>query len=74
MIWNESSMGMLKQLLFDILDISQKIIDIAVQNSNPDLLRREVIVKTNNLTFEQIEDVYKRQKATCHHAYQPQTR
>lgn len=57
MIWNESSMGMLKQLLFDILDISQKIIDIAVQNSNPDLLRREVIVKTNNLTFEQIEEI-----------------
>lgn len=57
MIWNESSMGMLKQLLFDILDISQKIIDIAVQNSNSDLLRREVIVKTNNLTFEQIEEI-----------------
>lgn len=57
MIWNVSSMGLLKQLLFDILDISQKTIDIAVQNSNPDLLRREVILKTNNLTFEQVEEI-----------------
>ncbi len=57
MIWNVSSMGLLKQLLFDILDISQKTINIAIQNSNPDLLRREVIVKTNNLTFEQIEEI-----------------
>lgn len=57
MIWNVSSMGLLKQLLFDILDISQKTINIAIQNSNPDLLRREVIVKTNNLTFEQVEEI-----------------
>lgn len=57
MIWNVSSMELLKQLLFDILDISQKTINIAIQNSNPDLLRREVIVKTNNLTFEQIEEI-----------------
>lgn len=57
MIWNVSSMGLLKQLLFDILDISQKTIDIAIQNSNPDLLRREVILKTNNLTFEQVEEI-----------------
>lgn len=57
MIWNVSSMELLKQLLFDILDISQKTIDIAIQNSNPDLLRREVMLKTNNLTFEQVEEI-----------------
>lgn len=57
MIWNVSSMSLLKRLLFDILDISQKTIDIAIQNSNPDLLRREVILKTNNLTFEQVEEI-----------------
>ena len=57
MIWNVSSMGLLKQLLFDILDISQKTINIAIQNSNSDLLRREVIAKTNNLTVEQIEEI-----------------
>lgn len=57
LIWKVSSMGLLKQLLFDILDISQKTIDIAIQNGNPDLLRREVIMKTNNLTFEQVEEI-----------------
>lgn len=57
MIWNVSSMELLKQLLFDILDISQKTIDIPIQNSNPDLLRREVMLKTNNLTFEQVEEI-----------------
>lgn len=57
MIWNVSSMELLKQLLFDILDISQKTIDIAIQNSNTDLLRREVMLKTNNLTFEQVEEI-----------------
>lgn len=57
LIWNVSSMGLLKQLLFDILDISQKTIDIAIRNGNPDLLRREVILKTNNLTFEQVEEI-----------------
>lgn len=49
--------GLLKQLLFDILDISRKTIDIAVQNSNPDLLRREIMLKTKNLTFEQVEEI-----------------
>lgn len=57
LIWKVSSMGLLKQLLFDILDISQKTIDIAIRNGNPDLLRREVILKTNNLTFEQVEEI-----------------
>ncbi len=57
MIWNVSSVELLKQLLFEILDISQKTIDIAIQNSNPDLLRREVMLKTNNLTFEQVEEI-----------------
>ena len=57
LIWNVNSMGLLKHLLFDILDISQKMIDVAIQNDNPDLLRREVILKTNNLTFEQVEEI-----------------
>lgn len=57
MIWNVNSMGLLKQLLFDILDISQKIIDNAIQNNNPNLLRREIMLKTNNLAFEQVEEI-----------------
>lgn len=57
MLWDVSSMGLLKQLLFDILDISQKTIDNAIQKSDPDLLRREVILKTINLTLDQVEEI-----------------
>ena len=56
-IWNENSLGLLKQLLFDILGISQKIIENAIQVGNPDLLRREVMLKTINLTYEQVEEI-----------------
>lgn len=47
MIWNVNSMNLLKQLLFDILGISQKTIANAAQSGNPDLLRREVMMKTS---------------------------
>ena len=57
MIWNENSMGLLKQLLLDLLDISQKSIDNTIQADNPDLLRREVMLKTISLTYEQVEEI-----------------
>ncbi len=57
MIWNENSMALLKQLLFDILDISQKTIENAIQADTPDLLRREVILKTIGLTYDQVEEI-----------------
>ena len=57
MIWNENSLALLKQLLFDILGISQKTIENAIKAGNPDLLRREVMLKTINLTYEQVEEI-----------------
>ena len=57
MIWNVNSMNLLKQLLFDILGISQKTIENAAQSGNPDLLRREVMMKTINLAYDEIEEI-----------------
>lgn len=57
MIWNVNSMNLLKQLLFDILGISQKTIANAAQSGNPDLLRREVMMKTINLAYDEIEEI-----------------
>lgn len=57
MIWNENSIGLLKHLLFDILGITQKTIENAIRASNPNLLRREVMVKTIGLTYEQVEEI-----------------
>ena len=50
-------MALLKQLLFDILDISQKTIENVIQANTPDLLRREVILKTIGLTYDQVEEI-----------------
>ena len=50
-------MALLEQLLFDILDISQKTIENAIQANTPDLLRREVISKTIGLTYDQVEEI-----------------
>lgn len=57
MLWNENSLGILKQLLFDILDISQKILEEAVQSGNPDILRRIVISKTIGFTINEIDEI-----------------
>lgn len=57
MIWDENSIGLLKQLLFDILGISQKTIETAIQAGSPDLLRREVIQKTIGFTNDQIDEI-----------------
>lgn len=57
MIWNENSIGLLKHLLFDILGLSQKTIENAMQAGNPDILRRDVLQKTSGLTIEQVEEI-----------------
>lgn len=57
MIWNENSLGLLKQLLFDILGIPQKIVEKAIQLESPDLLRREIMSKTVGFTKEEIEEI-----------------
>ena len=57
MLWNENSLGILKYLLFDILDISQKAYDEIVQSNDPDMLRRNVISKTIGFSIEEIDEI-----------------
>ena len=57
MLWNENSLGLLRQILFDILDISQKTYDEAIDTGNPDMLRRIVISKTTGFMIEEIDEV-----------------
>lgn len=57
MLWNENSLGILKQLLFDILDISQRIYEEAVKSGNADILRRIVSSKTKGFTIEDIDEI-----------------
>ena len=56
-LWNENSMGILKQLLFDILGITQKQFNDAVETENPDALRRIVISKTVGFDLNQIDKI-----------------
>jgi hypothetical protein len=57
MLWNENSLGLLRQILFDILDISQKTYDEAIDTGNPDMLRRIVISKTTGFMIEEIDEI-----------------
>ena len=57
MLWNENSLGILKQLLFDILDISQKSFGESIKSGNPDTLRRIVISKTKGFMIEEIDEI-----------------
>ncbi len=56
-LWNENSVVILKQLLFDILNITQKAFEDSIKTGNPDALRREVIAKTKGFTFEEIDEI-----------------
>lgn len=57
MLWDENSLGILRTLLFDILDLSQKQYEEAVLSGNPDFLREIVALKTNQFTIEQIDEI-----------------
>lgn len=56
-LWNVNSLGLLKQLLYDILDIRQNTIEDAVQTGNPDTLRRIVLSKTLGFKIEDIDEI-----------------
>ena len=56
-LWNENSIGILKQLLFDILNISQKMFEDAVKTGDPDVLRRLVISKTMGFSIGEINEI-----------------
>jgi len=56
-IWHENSISLLKELLFDILDISQKNFRNTVQSGNPNVLRREIALKTIGFSLEDIDEI-----------------
>lgn len=56
-LWTENSLGVLRQLLFDILDISPKIYEDIVKSDNPDLLRKIVISKSTGFTIDEINEI-----------------
>lgn len=57
MLWDEKSLVILRQLLFDILNVSSKGFSEVVKTGNPDALRRLVISKTIGLTLEEIDEI-----------------
>ncbi len=57
MLWNEKSLGILKELLFDILNISQKTFGDAIQSGSPDMLRKIVISRTIGFTIDEINEI-----------------
>lgn len=56
-LWNENSIGILKDILFDVLDISTKQYEEAVKSENPDILRRAVMIKTTGFMVEEIDEI-----------------
>ena len=56
-LWNENSLGLLRQLLFDILDISQKTYTDAIQSQNADTLRMIVLSRTIGFTMDEVNEI-----------------
>ena len=56
-LWDEGSIGLLRKILFDVLDISQKSYEEVLETSEPDVLRRLVAAKTVDFSFEQIDEI-----------------
>lgn len=56
-LWNENSIGLLKVLLQDILELSQKALEDATATGNPDVLRRMVFSKTVGFTLEEVDEI-----------------
>lgn len=56
-LWNENSIGLLKEILFDVLDISTKHYEEAIKSGNPDVLRYIVIQKTIGFEVEEIDEI-----------------
>ena len=57
MLWDEKSLGILKELLFDILNISQKTFGDAIQSGSPDMMRKIVISRTIGFTIDEINEI-----------------
>lgn len=57
MIWNENSISLLKKLLLDILDISQKSLEEMIDKNNPNILRQAVLEKTESFSLDEIDEI-----------------
>lgn len=56
-LWNENSIGLLRMLLLDILEFTQKAMDETTVSGNPDALRRMVISKTAGFTLGEVDEI-----------------
>jgi len=57
MLWNENSIDLLKTLLHDILDFSQKDIEDALATGNPNTLRAKVLSKTIGFEIDEVDEI-----------------
>ena len=57
MLWDEQSIGILKQILFDVLNISSRVYVEVLKTNNPDRLRKIVFSKTAGFSLEQIDEI-----------------
>ena len=57
MLWNENSIGLLRILLLDILELTQKNMEDALATGKPDVLRRMVSSKTVGFTLEEMDEI-----------------
>ena len=56
-VWEEESVNVLREILFDILDISyNKYVDI-IKSDDPDLLRKLIVTSTVGFSLEQIDEI-----------------
>lgn len=56
-IWDEDSIGLLKNVILDVLDISYEDLGKIILSDNADELRRLVDAKTTGFTLEEIEEI-----------------
>ncbi|WP_034785012.1 ATP-binding protein [Eubacterium xylanophilum] len=57
MVWDENSLGLLKKLLMDIMDITDSILMDIIGKNNPDNLRKLVKSKIKNFSQGDIEEI-----------------
>lgn len=56
-VWNEESIPLLKGLLFNVLGINQKRFFEIVLSEKPELLRKEVIAKTQGFNEDEVNEI-----------------
>jgi hypothetical protein len=57
MLWNEDSISVLQEILFDILGLTQAVLETFISSGNPNTLRSFVNKKTAGFTMEDIDEI-----------------